>query len=90
MKLIRILANLAAVVGLFFALIVPVGRMVFSETGGYLVVRVTSWLGVFRNSEPGDSHVATSLLISLLLAISVVWIANFIINKRNRKKANVK
>jgi hypothetical protein len=90
MKLIRVLANIAAVVGLFFAFIVPVGRLVFSETGGYLVVRLTSWLGIFRNSERGDSHVSVSILISIFLAISLVWLVNVILNQYNRKRQNIR
>jgi hypothetical protein len=86
MKSIKIFANISAVIGLFFALIVPVGRMVFSETGGYLVFRVTSWLGIYRNKEPGDAHIDTAILLSLSLAISVVWFANRFINLRNRKQ----
>ena len=90
MKLIRILANIAGVVGLFFAFIVPVGRMMFSEIGGFLVVRVTSWLGIFRNAEPLDSHVSAAILFSFLLAISVVWLANLLFNRCNQKHPNVK
>ena len=90
MKLIRMVTNVAGVVGLFFAFIVPVGRMVFSETGGYLVVRVTSWLGIYRNAEPGDSHIDAAILFSFLLAIWLVWLVNLLINRRNRKHQNVK
>jgi hypothetical protein len=90
MKFKRTVANIASIVGLFFAFIVPVGRMVFSEPGGIIVIRVTSWLGIYRNAEPGDSLIDTSFFLSLLLAISVVWLANFFINRRNRTCANVK
>lgn len=89
MKLIRILSNIAAVVGLFFAFISPVSHMVFSETGGYIVVQVTSWLGIYRNAEAGDSHIDAFILISFLLSILVVWLANRLINWRNRKRRNI-
>jgi hypothetical protein len=90
MKLIRIVANIAGVVGLFFAFIVPVGRMVFSDTGGRLVIRAMLWLGIYRVAEPGDLLVEAVLLLSLLLAISAVWLANLFINRCNRKHPNVK
>jgi hypothetical protein len=90
MKFKRTLANIAGVVGLFFAFMFPVARMVFSHTGENIIGQVTSWLGIYHNSEPGDSLVDTFLLLSLLLAISVVWLANLFINPRNRKHPNVK
>ena len=70
MKLKRTLANIAGVVGLFFVFMFPVARMVFSSTGESIIGQVTSWLGIYRNAEPGDSLVDTFLLISLLLAMS--------------------
>ena len=90
MKFKRTVANIAGVVGLFFAFIVPVGRTVFSDPWAVIVVRITLWLGIFHNEEEGDSQVCAALLISFLLAISVVWLANLLINRRNRKHANVK
>ncbi|CAN0624586.1 conserved protein of unknown function [Burkholderia multivorans] len=90
MKFKKILVNIASVVGLFFAFALPVGRMVFSETGEIIISRVMSWLGIYRDAEPGDSLIDTSLSLSFLLAISVVWLANILINKRNRKCLNVK
>jgi hypothetical protein len=90
MKFKRTLVNIAGVVGLFFAFVFPVSRMVFSHTGEDIIGRVTLWLGIYRNAEPGDSLIGTFLLLSLLLAISVVWLANLLINRRNRKRPNVK
>jgi hypothetical protein len=90
MKFKRILASIAGVVGLFFVFFFPVGRMVFSHTGENIVDRITLWLGIFSNAEPGDSLAWTVLLISLLLAISAVWLANLFINRCNRKHSNFK
>jgi hypothetical protein len=90
MKFKKILVNIAGVVGLSFVFALPVGRMVFSETGEITISRVMSWLGIYRDAEPGDSLIDTSFLLSLLLAIAVVWLANILINKRNRKRSGVK
>lgn len=90
MRVKRIAANIVSVVGLFFAFILPVGHLVFSDTGANFTVRVTSWLGIYRDAEPGDSIVDMSLLLSLCLAILVVCLANFLINWQNRKHSNVK
>jgi hypothetical protein len=84
MKLKKLLANIAGVVGLFFAFIFPVSRMVFSLTGEKIVDRVTSWLGIFRNAEPGDSLIATFILISFLLSVSVVSLVNLFVNRINK------
>jgi hypothetical protein len=90
MKLQRTVANIGSIVGLFFAFIVPVGRVVFSDTVGRLIIRAMVWLGIYRVAEPGDLLVEASLVISLLLAVSVVWLANLFINRRNRTRTNVK
>jgi hypothetical protein len=90
MKLKRTLVNTVGVVGLFCAFAFPVGRMVFTETGEGVLTRIISWFGIYREAEPGDYLVDSSLLLSLLLAISVVWLANILINRRNRKHSNVK
>ncbi len=90
MKFKKILVNIASVAGLSVAFAIPVGLMVFSETGEIIISRMMSWLGIYRDAEPGDSLIDTSLLLSFLLAIAVVWLANILINERNRKRSNVK
>jgi hypothetical protein len=90
MKSIGAVVNIAGVVALFFAFIVPVGRIVFSDTGGRLVIRAMLWLGIYRVAEPGDLLVEVSLLLSFLLAVSVVCLASLLINQRNRKNAHGK
>jgi hypothetical protein len=90
MKLKRTVANIAGVVGLFFTFIIPVGRMVFSDTVGSIAIRAKSGLGIYRHAEPGDFLVDMSLMLSLLLAISIVWLANLIIDRRNGKDPYVK
>jgi hypothetical protein len=90
MKLRKLLANIAGVVGFFFVFIFPVSGMVFSLTGEKIVDRVTSCLGIFRNAEPGDSLIATFIMISFFLSVSVVYLANFFIKRVNKNIKNVK
>jgi hypothetical protein len=65
MKLSRALVNIAAIVGLFCVFALPVGRMVFSGAGQNVITRFILWLGVYRDAEPGDYLVDSSLFISL-------------------------
>lgn len=90
MKWKRTVANIVGMAGLFVAFMFPVAPMVFSHTGENIIGRITSWLGLYRYSEPGDELVDAFLLLSLLLAISVVWLTNLFINFRNRKQENVR
>lgn len=54
-----------------------------------MVFRITSWIGLYGNQEPGDSYADAALLLSLLLALLVVWIANRFITLRKKENSNV-
>ncbi|ALL64814.1 hypothetical protein K788_00012170 [Paraburkholderia caribensis MBA4] len=89
MDIRKALTNTAAVVVLFFLFLFPVGRLVLSDVGTDMVFRITSWIGLYGNQEPGDSYADAALLLSLLLALLVVWIANRFITLRKKENSNV-
>lgn len=83
------LANFAGLIGLFLAIVFPVGYVLFTEPVAGVVLQVAWLIGIDRNAEPGDSLVDCALLLSLLLAIAGVLLANAFIKRRRRRPANV-
>ncbi|QGZ60892.1 hypothetical protein [Paraburkholderia acidisoli] len=81
--------NAAASILLFLALVYPVGRLIFIEPVATAVARAAFWVGLDRDGEPGDALVDSVLLVSLLLALAMVALANALLKRHRRKPLHV-
>jgi len=64
----------------------------FMDFAYLMLVSITSYLcfGQCSESEPGDLNINAALLISILLAVSVTFLFNHMIKRRNRKNSYIK
>jgi hypothetical protein len=76
MNIKKLFINIGGGSALFLIFIYPVGRIIFTDTGNNIIIDVTSYLGLYVNAEFGDSLVDATLLISFLLAVTVVFLVN--------------
>jgi hypothetical protein len=92
MNIKKISLNITSVIVLFLAFIRPINDITFTDYGYNVIVRVTSFFcfGMCDESEAGDLNANATLLVSIALSITVVFLVNLIIKRHRRKNSNVK